>query len=319
MGKKALDLTGQKFTKLTVLEFDYDKYKETGKKYWKCKCDCGNLEIKSVTEYDLIHENVKACGCLRGSNVSNFIDMIGQKIGKITIIRLDHMHEKAGAFWECLCDCGNPKTFVVSGNSIRQGHTKSCGCLHKDAYIRNRDNLLGQKFNHLTVFDFEINESHNVIWLCECDCGSQKIVKCKGIYLKNGKTKSCGCLRARRLPFGENAFNRLYGTYKKKAEDRGFEFEFTKDEFKEITQKPCFYCGREPFQKAPPTLSVAAHGFYVYNGVDRVDNSIGYTKENSVPCCGQCNVSKNNYDEQDFINWIELVYINLKNKGVIKN
>ncbi len=245
--------------------------------------------------------------------MGKFVDMAGETVGKIRVIKLHHMHKNNGAYWECLCDCGNTETFIVSGKNIRQKKVLSCGCLNRINGLNKRDNLLGQKFGRLTVIDFEYNtEKNRMIWVCSCDCGEGKLIKTPANPLKNGRTKSCGCYRRRRLPFGENAFNRLYHSYKSKSEKREFAFEFTKDEFREITSKNCFYCGKEPSQSASPTLK--GYGNYTYNGIDRLDNSIGYTKENSVPCCGQCNVAKNNYSVEEFLDWIERVYKNINGK-----
>lgn len=57
--RKFEDLTGQTFTKLTVVE----SIKIDGKTRWKCKCACGNVKIASKS--DLKRGRVKSCGCLR--------------------------------------------------------------------------------------------------------------------------------------------------------------------------------------------------------------------------------------------------------------
>ncbi len=238
--------------------------------------------------------------------MGTFIDLTGQIFGKLTVMKLDHKHSKNGAYWECQCDCGN--ICIISGKNIKQRNVLSCGCLNKENGIKNRDNLLEQKFGLLTVFDYELN-GRNVIWLCFCECGNKKVVKVIGANLKNGKVKSCGCFRRKRLPYGENAFNRLYHTYKTRALNKNFEFTLSKEEFRIITNKRCYYCGRLPFQKASPTIK--GFGEYVYNGIDRLDNDLGYTQENSVPCCGFCNVAKNNSKKEDFLEWIKSVYNNI--------
>lgn len=56
---KSVNLIGQKFGKLTVI----DKCKENNKSYWICKCDCGNI-IK-VDTYRLQSGHTKSCGCYR--------------------------------------------------------------------------------------------------------------------------------------------------------------------------------------------------------------------------------------------------------------
>ena len=63
------DLTGQRFSRLLVLEFDRDytklqHQKENSPKfsYWKCQCDCGN--ILTVKGADITNGHTKSCGCL---------------------------------------------------------------------------------------------------------------------------------------------------------------------------------------------------------------------------------------------------------------
>lgn len=56
---RLIDLTGQKFNKLTVIE----RVENRGEKVaWLCRCDCGNLTI--ATSSDLKRNNTKSCGCL---------------------------------------------------------------------------------------------------------------------------------------------------------------------------------------------------------------------------------------------------------------
>lgn len=58
-------------------------------------------------------------------------------------------------------------------------------------YMAFKD-LTGQRFGRLTVIDRADTQNSHVRWRCRCDCGNITIVK--GIHLKNGHTKSCGCL-----------------------------------------------------------------------------------------------------------------------------
>ena len=56
---RSVDLTGQKFGRLTVIRFDHS---QNGRKYYLCQCDCGNL--KTVSSHSLKSGNTKSCGCL---------------------------------------------------------------------------------------------------------------------------------------------------------------------------------------------------------------------------------------------------------------
>ncbi len=60
------------------------------------------------------------------------IDILGQKFHKLKVVKFNGIGNSKGrkrAFWNCVCECGN-KT-VVYGNKLRNGCTKSCGCLTK--------------------------------------------------------------------------------------------------------------------------------------------------------------------------------------------
>lgn len=56
------------------------------------------------------------------------------------------------------------------------------------------DNLIGKKFNYLTVLEY--SDKNNFL-LCKCDCGNIK--KVRKDHLITGNTKSCGCLRKTKL------------------------------------------------------------------------------------------------------------------------
>lgn len=79
--------------------------------------------------------------------------------------------------------------------------------------------------------------------------------------------------------------NGKYRLYSSAAEKRGYEFSLSAQEFGEVISKPCTYCGEESSKM----------------GVDRIDNSIGYTTENSTSCCKMCNYMKNKHSVEDFL------------------
>lgn len=80
-----------------------------------------------------------------------------------------------------------------------------------------RESLLGQKFGYLTPIEIATDYitpkgQHHARWLCQCDCGNQKIIL--GSHLKSGTTKSCGC-KSREL-FLQNAIKpNRYDLYQK--------------------------------------------------------------------------------------------------------
>lgn len=61
---KKIDLTGQKFNKLTVLEYSHRNHNSM----WKCKCECGKESVVAVSA--LISGRIKSCGCIRSDQVA---------------------------------------------------------------------------------------------------------------------------------------------------------------------------------------------------------------------------------------------------------
>lgn len=122
--KKIKDLTGQRFGKLVAIERLDEKY---GNSYlWKCRCDCGNLV--NVSASALISGNKKSCGCLKRSNGTyRFLDITGEKFGRLTAIEPTDRRIDGSVVWRCACDCG--KETEVSCNNLVQGSVRSCGCL----------------------------------------------------------------------------------------------------------------------------------------------------------------------------------------------
>lgn len=56
-----------------------------------------------------------------------FVDLTGEKYGKLKVIKRAKNYKNKRVSWECICDCGNTKE--VSSNLLRTGKTRSCGCL----------------------------------------------------------------------------------------------------------------------------------------------------------------------------------------------
>jgi len=148
------------------------------------------------------------------------------------------------------------------------------------------------------------------LWEWKCVCG-KKIVR-RPSQIKAGRNKSCGCKqaemvdKAKRLPAGEAAFRQLFRSYKNGARNRNYSFDLSMEDFRELTKQNCYYCGDTPSL----IYSIKANNTknYVYNGVDRIDNTKGYIKGNVVPCCGTCNRMKMNSIFSDFLSKVEKIY-----------
>ena len=128
MATTFIDLTGQTFGRLLVLERSFHKASKRAR--WLCKCNCGNTLI--VRSGELRSGGTKSCGCLREELVYNRggISLVGHTFGRLEVIQLAFSKPNHNSSWLCKCDCGN--SVVVVGHALRTGHTKSCGCLKRE-------------------------------------------------------------------------------------------------------------------------------------------------------------------------------------------
>lgn len=129
------DISNQRFGNLIAIR---RTNKKKNKKYvWECRCDCGGTALIRIDS--LTTGNTASCGCIatktrresalkltakqRGKNHPRFIDMSGEKYGRLTV--LEYLSDKQK--WLCVCSCGNnhevPRDYLVYGK------TRSCGCL----------------------------------------------------------------------------------------------------------------------------------------------------------------------------------------------
>lgn len=149
---------------------------------------------------------------------------------------------------------------------------------------------------------------------CSCICG--KVVYKTGACIRNYPNSSCGCMRGMWQNIGEKQAlrNSVYLAYKTNASKKKLDFFLTKEEAFFLFKEPCFYCGRKDYNKSKTRKRKGRKELkdrleiYSYNGIDRIDNSIGYTKDNCVACCKICNISKSDLSLEEFKNWLETAY-----------
>lgn len=190
---KALDLRGQRFGRLTVL--DEDPVSRNGNRFWHCRCDCGNDTW--VRANILKSGKTQSCGCLSSDTAKKrYIDLRGQRFGRLTVLDEEPKSDQ-GKLWHCRCDCGNE--LWVRQNSLQKGNTQSCGCLQREMSSQLKVDLRGRKFGRLTVLNEEPVRStrkdgkgSRVFYHVHCDCGSETWVLSDALL--SGHTQSCGCL-----------------------------------------------------------------------------------------------------------------------------
>jgi hypothetical protein len=231
-------------------------------------------------------------------------DISNQKFGKLTAI--ERVVKNNTTYWKCLCDCGAWTTVRMSDlTRTKRAGTKSCGCF-------SSPDLVGKKFGRLTVLNQTEKPNKKLTgssfwWSCKCDCG--KIIATNTNSLNRGHTLSCGCYNREKVSQANSHTNRdnsikasaadCYQSYKTNNKNDSISFA----NFIKISQRPCFYCGVTGYNRFNKFLNREKYGFwaskfskengyFIYNGLDRVDNSKDHTIDNIVSCCKICNIFK---------------------------
>lgn len=144
--------------------------------------------------------------------------------------------------------------------------------------------LVGKNFNRLTVIKrVENNRFGQTQWLCECECGKKIIVK--GYHLKNGNTRSCGCLQ--RETIGNisrkhgGAHNRLYIIWRNMKQRCN---DIKNCSYKNYGERGMRVCEEWlDFENFRDWALENGYDFYAKRGectLDRIDNNGNYCPEN---------------------------------------
>jgi len=108
--------------------------------------------------------------------------------------------------WLWLCDCGNKKEIIAS--AVKNKHTKSCGCLLKNAKRKRPENLIGKWFGYLYCFGIAQKKVKNkntkkrwnyeTVALCLCACG--RTIVHRPAHLKQKTQETCGKCTIKEIP-----------------------------------------------------------------------------------------------------------------------
>lgn len=226
---KAIDLTGQKFDYLVVIERDFEIQKlhpNERQAWWKCKCEaCGKEKSLRAS----VIKKAKSCGCIPKRTSSNIQltqehkekisegiknsiaykeamkkqgeqkreNLIGQRFSRLVV--LEYAEEDKQVYyngrhkvtWKCQCDCGN--IHYATTENLKRGDTPSCGCITKENRKKQLKDLSGQTFGYLTVLKWIGTVNKNSKYLVKCVCGKEYEIYSSN--LTQGNTKSCGCIK----------------------------------------------------------------------------------------------------------------------------
>ena len=117
-----IDLTGKKFSLLTVLGISANRVRNVLS--WDCICECGNTKV--VAGADLRTGDTKSCGCMKWKGIKK--DITGEKRGSLTAVSSTGVKCSNGDYkWNFICECGNTAILSIGAfNSKKYPCCKSC-------------------------------------------------------------------------------------------------------------------------------------------------------------------------------------------------
>lgn len=179
--------------------------------------------------------------------------------------------------------CGELRIFKTRkgySNSIKYNSTcNDCKICNKLEF----NDITGKKFNKWTVMRrAKRTKDGKSGWLCRCDCGTERVIT--SYALKTNRTRGCKCLGRKR------PFEWLYLKIRRTSIRASKKCYLTYEEFLAFTRiTQCSYCGSQ-IKWIPHSTRGEPTGYCL----DRMDNNLGYTKNNCVVCCADCNMIKSN-------------------------
>lgn len=261
-------------------------------------------------------------------------DVRGQRFGALSV-SIDAVHVSrpsnsakpflgAAAYWPAICKCG--ATIWARGSTLGKA-TISCGSekcqiealtalnrpLGKDLAFTNPP--VGEVFGSFSVIGLaeRRGKGGQRYWIIRCVCGAVKDFRATGLV--RGVRPGCTChsRETQRLSVTkyddplQKCWNDLLRRYKDKAKKRGYSFELSTEEFFQLLKSSCRYCGRIGTTISDWHWHSTQELKIRHNGIDRLDNSLGYIPGNCVSCCQTCNVMKLQMPEQEFISHVRLI------------
>jgi len=226
--------------------------------------------------------------------------VLGRTYGALTVLSRADNTSDGRAQWLCRCTCG-AEVVVPNSRLRRRGTAPVCSKQHAARL------LLGKRFGRLVVAELctRRRASPGVVVRAVCDCGG--VWTGRAVDLRRGHVKSCGCLPCGTKPSADRTgvmYKYVRKNYMGDAKARGLSWGLSDAVFVGLVSGACHYCGEAPSTKFDDKFDSQLY----YNGIDRVDPTLGYVPSNTVSCCKRCNYAKHILSKAEFIEHVCKIY-----------
>lgn len=194
-----------------------------------------------------------------------------QVYGEWTVLGLtERLDSSRRRYARCRCSCGIER--LVSTKRLRAGKSRSCG---------HKARLAGRVVGDWLI----ISPRSGNRWLCRCrHCGGEIVRSYASV--QKGPAR-CRCQREPVDVLPDTIRGYAYA-----AQRRGLTWSLSPERARELLLGVCVYCDAAPEPR---------------NGIDRVNNALGYEEKNVVSCCKYCNYAKRDRSAAEFLAWARRV------------
>lgn len=233
--------------------------------------------------------------------IKKLVNLTGLKVNRWSILFYEGRSKGGQLKCRCRCECGTERLVLVT--KIRNGNSKSCGCLSREINrARTIIDLSGKKIGWIQVVSIATEKPkvkyRTTWWNCFCElCKKQCIMSTSS--LRTESTKSCGCHRlSKRWKESVGEFPKYHWkSIKKGAIDRNYEITIDMKYCWELflkQNKRCSLSGLDLTFKGPNSKVVTA-------SLDRINSSEGYIRGNVQWVHKDINFMKQQFSQEYFI------------------
>lgn len=270
-------------------------------------CDCG--ETLTKVTHRITATPPKACitcaNKMKGVRPHKFLE-VGQRIGSLIVTSTPSRGDDK-SLSDLVCICG--KTCSRKTYKLRHRSYGTCGCGQKTPMVAPGEKIGQFVFaGECKPIDRKAVGKHGIF---VCHCGRENVASFASVAAGR---KRCRCTpNPRRKPDGVAEINTVFSMYRSTAISKGRQFTLSIERFRELVTGACHYCGVPPRVTSKDTVKTGIReevrrkwaSRTPRNGIDRVDNSLGYADGNVVSCCAVCNRAKREMSKDEFISWID--------------
>lgn len=233
------------------------------KRYYECKCDCGNEKL--ILQATIRSRRIRDCGCGEFARRR----LIGQTFGKLLVVDATRNNKAKKKNIICICKCLNcGKTKKVIASKLTNLEDSSCICQKRI----NFDKYKNKTFGKITILD--LVDSDKKIVSCKCNCGNIFQTKLYNLTSNPQSVISCGKCGLKRLSTDKTRLSGVFFKMIKRCYDK------ESSDYKWYGNRGIIICDEWLKDKNTFIKWALENGYQKGLTIDRIDSNGNYEPSN---------------------------------------